>query len=374
MLIMGVSSYTCGCISTARHLHKDDDLQAKYISKNIDKMIKKDQRALKKEVKLLLLGAGESGKTTFLKQMKIIHGLYFDERELSEYKITIYLNCVKGMKVLVDARHKLAIPWGNPHNDTFGCQIMKFEQSMSLDTKTFMSYVPCLQRLWADSAIKEAFKRRSEFQLADSLQYFMQELDRIGSQEYTPTNQDILYSRKATKGIHEFTIQINGNIPFRFTDVGGQRSQRQKWMQCFDKVTSVIFITSTSEFDQVIQEDRKTNRVEESRKIFDTVVNYPVFEQVSFIIFFNKMDLLAEKIKNSPHSFSDYNPEFSGDPRNLEDVKRYMLGSMVSVRQKNKKPLFHHFTTAVNTENITVVFSSVKDTILHKNLETLMLQ
>jgi len=338
-------------------MNKDDDAQAKYISHQIDKMIKKDQRALKKEVKLLLLGAGESGKTTFLKQMKIIHGLAFDERELIEYKVTIYLNCVKGMKVLVDARHKLAIPWGNPHNDSFGCQIMKFEHSMSLDTKLFLTYVPCLQRLWGDSAIKEAFRRRSEFQL-----------------DYSPTNQDILYSRKATKGISEFTININGSIPFRFTDVGGQRSQRQKWLQCFDKVTSVIFITSTSEFDQVIQEDRKTNRLEESRKIFDTVVNYPVFEQVSFIIFFNKMDLLEEKIKNSEHTLSSYCSDFQGDPRNLEDVKRFLLGSMVSVRQKNKKPMFHHFTTAVNTENIKVVFSSVKDTILHKNLETLMLQ
>lgn len=74
-------------------------------------------------------------------------------------------------------------------------------------------------------------------------------------QEYIPTNKDILHSRKATKGISEFTIPIN-SIPFRFVDVGGQRSQRQKWFQCFDSVTSILFLVSSSEFDQVLVEDR----------------------------------------------------------------------------------------------------------------------
>lgn len=74
-------------------------------------------------------------------------------------------------------------------------------------------------------------------------------------QEYTPTHQDILHCRKATKGISEFVIPIN-NIPFLFVDVGGQRSQRQKWYQCFDCVTSILFLVSSSEFDQVLLEDR----------------------------------------------------------------------------------------------------------------------
>lgn len=75
------------------------------------------------------------------------------------------------------------------------------------------------------------------------------------TQEYTPTHQDILHCRKATKGISEFVIPIN-NIPFLFVDVGGQRSQRQKWYQCFDCVTSILFLVSSSEFDQVLLEDR----------------------------------------------------------------------------------------------------------------------
>ncbi len=116
-----------------------------------------------------------------------------------------------------------------------------------------------------------------------------------------------MHSRKATRGIHEYTIDIKG-VPFRFVDVGGQRSQRQKWFQCFDEVTSILFLISSSAFDQTLLEDRVTNRLVESVNIFDTIVNNRCFRQVSIILFFNKTDLLIEKIKEK--SIKDYFPEF----------------------------------------------------------------
>lgn len=59
-----------------------------------------------------------------------------------------------------------------------------------------------------------------------------------------------MFARKATKGIveHDFVIK---KIPFKMVDVGGQRSQRQKWFQCFDGITSILFMVSSSEYDQV---------------------------------------------------------------------------------------------------------------------------
>lgn len=94
----------------------------------------------------------------------------------------------------------------------------------------------------------------SQFQ-SDSVSYFFDELERIARPDYVPSHQDILHCRKATKGITECTININ-NVPFVFVDVGGQRTQRQKWTQCFDSVTSILFLVSSSEFDQVLSEDR----------------------------------------------------------------------------------------------------------------------
>ena len=97
-------------------------------------------------------------------------------------------------------------------------------------------------------------------------------------------------------------------VPFLFVDVGGQRTQRQKWFQCFDSVTSILFMASTSEYDQVLLEDRKTNRVQESRNIFQTIVNNIIFENISVILFLNKVDLLEQKVSHS--NITHYFPEF----------------------------------------------------------------
>ena len=37
-------------------------------------------------------------------------------------------------------------------------------------------------------------------------------------------------------------------------DVGGQRSERRKWIHCFENVTSIIFLVALSEYDQILFE------------------------------------------------------------------------------------------------------------------------
>ena len=40
----------------------------------------------------------------------------------------------------------------------------------------------------------------------------------------------------------------------RMVDVGGQRSERRKWIHCFENVTSIMFLVALSEYDQVLVE------------------------------------------------------------------------------------------------------------------------
>jgi len=220
--------------------------------------------------------------------------------------------------------------------------------------------------------VQTAYDRRREFQLGESVRYFLENLDRIGKQDYVPTQQDVLLSRQATRGVLEYTVNIR-KIPFRFFDVGGQRSQRQKWHMCFNDVTSIMFLASSSEFDQVLMEDRRTNRLRESLDIFDVIVNSMYFVDISIILFLNKTDLLEEKVLRSKVKIGDYFEEFEGDSLNLNDVKRFLVHKFEALKRNNSKPFFHHFTTAIDTNNIRRVFDDVKDSILHDNLQNLML-
>ena len=93
-------------------------------------------------------------------------------------------------------------------------------------------------------------------------------------------------------------------------DVGGQRSERRKWIHCFENVTSIIFLVALSEYDQILFESDNENRMEESKALFKTIITYPWFQNSSVILFLNKKDLLEEKIVYS--HLVDYFPEYDG--------------------------------------------------------------
>jgi len=143
----------------------DPDLKRQSdISKQIDEQLKREKIQFRRTVKILLLGAGESGKSTFLKQMRIIHGDDFDQRQVKEFRDTIYSNIIKGMRVLIDARDKLNLPWGDESNVKHAQFVFNYDNSQ-LDETVFQSYVESLESLWKDTGILAAFDRRREFQL-----------------------------------------------------------------------------------------------------------------------------------------------------------------------------------------------------------------
>ncbi len=145
--------------------YSEEEIQQMQRSSKIDKQIEREKQNNRRQVKLLLLGAGESGKSTFLKQMKIIHGLKFETDTLHEFQAIVYQNIIRGMKVLVDAREKLGIPWENEANASFAPFLLRVDNAMLFDTKVFIEYAVYVQQLWRDRGIKEAYERRREFQL-----------------------------------------------------------------------------------------------------------------------------------------------------------------------------------------------------------------
>ncbi|XP_064870849.1 guanine nucleotide-binding protein subunit alpha-12-like [Oncorhynchus nerka] len=98
------------------------------------------------------------------------------------------------MRVLVDARDKLGIPWQNSENEKHGMFVMSFEGrgGVAVEPMEFQLYGLALDALWRDSGIQDAYTRRSEFQLSESVKYFLDNLDRIGQPNYIPSLQDIL--------------------------------------------------------------------------------------------------------------------------------------------------------------------------------------
>ena len=71
---------------------------------------------------------------------------------------------------------------------------------------------------------------------------------------FQPTEQDILRARVLTSGIFETKFRVD-KVKFHMFDVGGQRDERRKWIQCFNDVTAIIFVAASSSFNMVLRED-----------------------------------------------------------------------------------------------------------------------
>uniref|UniRef100_A0A3Q2HI41 Guanine nucleotide-binding protein subunit alpha n=1 Tax=Equus caballus TaxID=9796 RepID=A0A3Q2HI41_HORSE len=285
----------------------DEVKESKRINAEIEKQLRRDKRDARRELKLLLLGTGESGKSTFIKQMRIIHGAGYSEEDKRGFTKLVYQNIFTAMQAMIRAMETLRILYKHEHNKANALLIR--EVDVEKVTTFEHRYVSAIKTLWADPGIQECYDRRREYQLSDSAKYYLTDVDRIATLGYLPTQQDVLRVRVPTTGIIEYPFDLE-NIIFRMVDVGGQRSERRKWIHCFENVTSIMFLVALSEYDQVLVESDNENRMEESKALFRTIITYPWFQNSSVILFLNKKDLLEDKILYS--HLVDYFPEFDG--------------------------------------------------------------
>jgi len=294
--------------------------------------------------------------------MKIIHLNGFTDEERADFKSVIFGNIVGSMLVLVEASQTLSIPLQETAlaekvlGDGYfnGCN---FDSSMARDLKT----------LWNDPGIKQSFARSNEFQLNDSAEYYFNELDRIGNDKYIPNVQDVLRSRAKTTGIieTEFTVE---KTHFTLVDVGGQRSERRKWMHCFQDVTAVIFCAALSGYDLKLSEDETTNRIHEALKLFKDICNTKWFSDTSIILFLNKKDIFEKKISRVPLTVCF--PDYTGS-NTVEEAALYISDQFLAQNENPRKTIYTHRTCATDTENITFVFRVVQDIILSQILDSL---
>ncbi|CAF3833988.1 unnamed protein product [Rotaria magnacalcarata] len=339
--------------------------EQKQINREIEKQLRLDKKNQRRELKLLLLGTGESGKSTFIKQMRIIHGTGYSEEDKRSFVKLVYQNIFMAMHSMIRAMDTLKIQYRDKRNEHEHAALVR---SVDYETVTTFEpqYVEAIKSLWNDPGIKECYDRRREYQLTDSAKYYLDSIDRIASPGYLPTEQDVLRVRVPTTGIIEYPFDLE-NIIFRMVDVGGQRSERRKWIHCFENVTSIMFLAALSEYDQVLVESDNENRMEESKALFRTIITYPWFTNSSVILFLNKKDLLEEKIMHS--HLVDYFPEFDGPKRDAQAAREFILKMYVDLNPDSDKIIYSHFTCATDTENIRFVFAAVKDTILQLNLK-----
>ncbi len=247
-----------------------------------------------------------------------------DTRELMLGQI-IFSNTVQSMRVILEAMESLELPLDDQRAE-YHVQTI-FMQPAQIEGDVLPPEVgQAVKTLWADVGVQAAFQRSREYQLNDSAKYYFDSIDTIASPTYVPSDQDVLRSRVKTTGITETTFII-GDLTYRMFDVGGQRSERKKWIHCFENVTTILFLVAISEYDQLLFEDETVNRMQEALTLFDSICNSRWFTKTSIILFLNKIDRFKEKLPVSP--MKNYFPDYEGG-QDYSAACDYILNRFVS--------------------------------------------
>ncbi|KAK9099517.1 hypothetical protein Syun_026562 [Stephania yunnanensis] len=373
--------------SRNRHYHENDGPENAQAAE-IERRIAQETKAEKHIQKLLLLGAGESGKSTIFKQIKLLFQTGFDESELKSYAPVIHANVYQTIKILYDGLKEFA------QNDVDISKYVLSAESKVIGEKLSeiggrLDYPRLtkelaqeIETLWRDPAIQETCSRGNELQVPDCAYYFMENLQRLSDANYVPTKDDVLNARVRTTGVVEIQFSPVGENKksgevYRLFDVGGQRNERRKWIHLFEGVTAVIFCAAINEYDQMLFEDENKNRMMETKELFDWVLKQPCFEKTSFMLFLNKFDIFEKKIPNVPLNvcewFKDYQPVSSGK-QEVEHAYEFVKKKFEELYYQSTGPdrvdrVFKIYrTTALDQKLVKKTFKLVDETLRRRNL------
>ncbi|KDN40479.1 hypothetical protein RSAG8_08099, partial [Rhizoctonia solani AG-8 WAC10335] len=425
-------------------------LEAKIISDTIDQALKVEKAARdvarRKQRKILVLGQSESGKSTLIKQFRLLHSVETFAAGRQSWKSIVYLNIIRSMwKVLeiVSSRFDLAKPIdGDSHNlarlrlrlmplrsvelsivkslsspkggtraRSNGCSDEKGPPGTEMEKEYYDEYydvvvhpdsiwqrlrqrcahttAPTAEReeaavntddpartleacaadmkqLWSCSVVRQCLKQTGLF-IEEISGFFLNDIERIASPGYVPTDDDILRSRIKTIGPTETILPcLELGLEWRIYDVGGARRQRAKWAPFFDDMDSIAVMVPVSAFDQVLAEDPSVNRLQDSFDMWRDLCKTTILRHIPVLLLLNKIDLLEKKL-HAGIKISEYLVSYGDRPNELKSVLQYLNAHFIGLRERSGTPdlapCYIHRTSLVNRATTQIIVAHVRDKI-----------
>jgi len=315
------------------------------------------------DIKILTLGAGECGKSTIWRQLKLIYCGGFTEEERCAMKQVVKVNLISDIKELIEALKRsgqsVAAELSNSIEAVSGLELN--------DDELIPEIAEEISRIWKDPIMQVTYKEANSIGIGDNASYFLDKVTQIAEPDYLPSDEDLLKSRIRTTGIANLDFLIN-DLKTKLFDVGGQKGERARWQRCFKGVDFLLFVVSLSDFDQCMFEDESIRRTDDSKELFGQIANNQIFEDKPIFLILNKVDIFKKKLAANPEKFRQAYPDFTGDISDeqacIEHVKQTFLKQLNKDRQLDRAWVETITACAMEENSIRDLFQKVARKVL----------
>merc|ERR1712228_560643 len=204
----------------------------------------------------------------------------------------------------------------------------------------------------------------------------------MGDKEYIPTMSDILLIRKRTTGINKIQIKLNYNNlcvdaktlhktqTVTVCDVGGAAMERKKWKHYFVGVTAVIYIVGLSSFDErySLFDENAIYKIKKELIVFEQYINCKQLQNKQWILFLNKIDLFAQKIRDKNKSIKICFDEYDDDENNVDKQSEF-ISKQFSLQNRTNNQLYTHITCAIDENFMKRVLDDVVHIIINHSMD-----
>ncbi|KAJ3568438.1 hypothetical protein NP233_g5711 [Leucocoprinus birnbaumii] len=229
--------------------------------------------------------------------------------------------------------------------------------------------------LWND-AVAQSLVRAKYGRLEETPGFFLNDIDRILSPDYTPTDQDIVRARLRTTGVQEYRFTLDKGTgtarDWVMYDVASIRTSKAAWIPYFPDITALIFLAPVSSFNERLVENPRINRLEDTFVLWKTVCSSKLLSNVQLILFLNKTDILARKLEQGIQ-VKDHIPEFGGNKNDFLSVaewfRRVFKRLFIDNNGPSNRRFIAHFTNVIDTRATQHTLQAVQSAILRSDIE-----
>lgn len=360
-----------GCCGSSSQISPEEAAR----NRKLEESMRKSQQKSSEIKRLLFLGTGGSGKSTFMKQIIQNYGNGFSDQEKAWWKNKASMNVIQSLNILcteaiamkTEDEKKVSANDDDQWHDDFST-VKQIEERLNSGANRESKVVfdakeaNIIERLWNHELTQFGYDHRGNFpfDFGDIAYYFTNEkLQQLSDPEYVLSHDDITFVRSKTNGVYEQSIMFKG-VEMIFIDVAGQRSSRKKWIGCFSDVTAVIWVSALDNYNEVLTENVEVNAMDDAIEAFRWAITHPMLEQPSFALFLNKIDLLERKVCGKPKQFGlkNFFEDYDGEDGNVEQAAEFLKEIFLSVVPPQRK-IASYTVQGTDSANANKVLDSV---------------